>query len=177
MSEIVLGHTPHFDFNNYQIVIATPHSKEHFNEKSPASFFLQKSGWDRRSSIIYNNKKGLPWNYNAFINESNRHKKIIFMHDDVLVEDLFFDEKLDLAFYKYDIVGLAGSKTCDLNAPMPAWHLMTPRDQMVGEVTHSKDKNCWTSVFGPTDSRALILDGLFLAVNVSKLLDTDTRFD
>lgn len=177
MSEIVLGHTPHFDFNEYQIVIATPHSKEYFEEKSPASFFLQKSGWSRRSSIIYNNKKGLPWNYNAFINERNKDKKIIFIHDDVLIEDLFFEEKIALAFEKYDIVGLAGAKTCNLQSPMPAWHLMAPREQLVGEVTHSKDKNSWTTCFGPTDSRALILDGLFLAVNVSKLLETETKFD
>jgi GT2 family glycosyltransferase len=177
MNEIVLGHTPHFDFNEYQIVIATPHSKEYFWNKSPASFFLQKSGLSKIASIIYENKKGLPWNYNAFINENNKHKKIIFIHDDVLIEDIFFEEKIALAFEKYDIVGLAGAKICDLNSPMPAWHLMSPREQMVGEVAHSKDKHYWTTVFGPTDSRTLVLDGLFIAVNVAKLLETDTKFD
>lgn len=48
---------------------------------------------------------------------------------------------------------------------------------MVGEVAHSKDKMSWTTVFGPTNSRALILDGLFIAVDVNKLLETNTFFD
>ena len=58
-----------------------------------------------------------------------------------------------------------------------AWHLMCDRSELAGEVAHSKDKNHWTTIFGPTDSRVLILDGLFLAVKTAKLLDTNTKFD
>ena len=90
---------------------------------------------------------------------------------------MFWKEKLEIAFQKYDIVGLAGSKKCDLSSDIPAWHLMCDRNDLVGEVAHSKDKVNWTTIFGPTDSRALILDGLFIAVNVAKLLETNTKFD
>jgi hypothetical protein len=165
------------DIENYKIVIATPNTAEDFYKKSPAAFFLEKSGWEKRSTIVFENKLGLPALYNSFICEENINKKIIFMHDDVLIQDLFFDEKIELAFAKYDIVGLAGAKTCDLQAPMKAWHLMTSRENMVGEVGHSKDKKSWTTTFGPTDSRALIIDGLFIAVDVNKLLQTKTYFD
>jgi GT2 family glycosyltransferase len=162
--------------NNYFFVIATTKTKEDFNKTSQIALFLDKSGLNNKAKVFYENKKGLPSIYNTFITENNRYKKIIYVHDDVLIEDLFLEEKLDLAFEKFDIVGLAGTKKCDMSKPS-AWHLMSDRDQYVGEVAHSKDKMTWTTCFGPTNSRALLLDGLFLAVDVKMLLDNDVRFD
>jgi len=162
--------------SNYLFVIATQHNKHDFWEKSQIALYLDKSGNKDNAIIVYENKKGLPALYNSFINKENKNKKIIFVHDDVLIEDLFLQEKLDIAFEKYDIVGLAGSKKCDLSRP-PAWHLMSDRQYHVGEVAHSKDKISWTTCFGTTNSRALVLDGLFIAVDISKLLKTNTTFD
>jgi len=163
---------------NYKIVCATSFKdKEEFQNKSPLSISLEKMGWDAFSNILYDNKEGLPKIYNSFLTEENKHKKIIFLHHDVLIEDILLFEKLEIAFEKYDIVGLAGAKKCNIKSPMSAWHLMCDREDMIGEVAHSKDKKYWTTVFGPTDSRALILDGVFIAVDVDKLLETNTKFD
>lgn len=163
--------------NLYKIVTATPYNKEEFKTKSPLSLSLDKMGLDSQTKIFYENKEGLPKIYNSFLTEENKDFIIIFVHHDVLIEDLFFEEKLAIALEKYDIVGLAGSKKCNLNSSMTAWHLMCSKEDMLGEVTHCKDKTYWTTVFGPTDSRALILDGLFIAVKVSRLLETNTKFD
>jgi hypothetical protein len=163
---------------NYHFVVATPLSKQEFEEKSQFCLFLDKTNEIKNSTIIYNNKKGLSEIYNTFITEENRNKNIIFVHDDVLIEDLFYIEKINLAFEKYDIIGLAGSKKCKINTQTPpAWHLMSDRNDFVGEVGHSKDKICWTTVFGPTNSRALLIDGLFIGVKVDKLLDSNLKFD
>lgn len=163
--------------NNYHFVVATSKDHEEFNTKSQISLYLDKSGFrTSHSTVVFENKKGLPKLYNFFINETYKDKRLIFVHDDVLIEDLFLEEKLDIAFEKFDIVGLAGSKKCDLSKP-PAWHLMSDRNDHVGEVAHSHNKVSWTTCFGPTDSRALLLDGLFLAVRVDKLLETNTYFD
>jgi len=159
----------------YKIVVATTLNESEFNEKSAIAIFLDKAGI--KADIIFENKDGLPAVYNRFITEENRDKKIIFVHDDVIIEDIFLFDKLNLAFESFDIVGLAGAKKCDLNAQTMAWHLMSPRDQFVGEVAHSKGGINWTTVFGQTPSRALILDGVFIAVNVAKLLDSNTKFD
>ena len=163
--------------NIYELVCATPLSREEFNQKSQLGLFLDKFGWNSGINIIYENKQGLPKIYNSFLNDQNRNKKIIFIHDDVLVEDIFLLEKLEIGFEKYNIIGLAGTKKCNLNSNISAWHMMCERQDMIGEVGHSKDKVSWTTVFGPTDSRALLLDGLFIAVDVNSLLDTNTRFD
>ena len=161
-----------------KFVCATPKTKQEFKETSQLSLYLDKSGYNPYASIVYENSEGLPKIYNHFLNDpKNKDSFLIFVHDDVLIEDLFLEEKLLIAFEKYNIVGLAGSKKCNIGSQMSAWHLMSDRNDWVGEVSHSKDKKSWTTVFGPTDSRALILDGLFLAVDVSKILETQTFFD
>lgn len=165
--------------NNYYFIVATSKLEENFKSNSPISLFFDKFNFlnSINYTVVYNNKEGLPKVYNNFLNKQFKDKKIIFVHDDVMIEDLFWEEKLAIAFEKYDIVGLAGSKKCNLNSQVMAWHMMCEREDMLGEVAHSKDKKSWTTIFGPTDSRALILDGLFIAVDVNKLLETNTRFD
>jgi hypothetical protein len=162
---------------DYKIISATQKNQTQFYDECQLALSIDKLNIRNKCNIVYENKEGLPKVYNSFINNENKNKYLIFVHDDVLIEDLFFEEKISLAFQKYDIIGLAGAKKCVLNSKMPAWHLMCKREDMVGEVSHSKDKNCWTSVFGPTDSRSLVIDGLFIGVNVDKCLATNTFFD
>jgi len=162
--------------SNYHFVIATQFNDKDFWEKSQIAIFLEKAGYTNNCTVFFENKEGLPKVYNQFFTEQNKLKKIIFVHDDVLIEDLFWEEKLNIAFEKYDIVGLAGSKKCDLTRP-PAWHLMSDRQDQVGEVGHSHQKNVWTTVFGKSESRALVLDGLFIALNMERVVQTLLRFD
>jgi len=162
--------------NTYHFAVATQYNQEDFWKKSQIGIFLEKEGLKNHSTVFYQNKEGLTSIYNNFISDIYRNKHLIFVHDDVLIEDLFWREKLDVAFEKYDIVGLAGAKKIDLSKP-PAWHLMSDRQDHVGEVAHCRDKKVWTTVFGPTESRVLVMDGLFIAVDINKLLDNNVKFD
>lgn len=162
---------------NYKIICATQKTKEQFFENSQLALSIDKLNIAHKSVIVYENKIGLSKLYNSYLTNDYKDQYIIFVHDDVLIEDLFFEEKISLAFEKYDIIGLAGSKKCNLSSHISAWHMMCDRKDMVGEVSHSKDKKYWTTVFGDTDSRALIIDGLFMGVNVNRLLETNTKFD
>jgi len=162
--------------SNYHFVVATKFNSNDFWEKSQIAIFLEKAGLKQQCTILFENKEGLSKVYNKFLTSENKIKRIIFVHDDVFIEDLFWEEKLNIAFEKYDIVGLAGSKKCDLSRT-PAWHLMSDKQDYVGEVGHSFEGKVWTTVFGASDSRALVMDGLFLAVNVEKLLKVNLKFD
>lgn len=126
--------------------------------------------------IIKDNKKGLSVVYNEFLNNNEFINNILlFVHDDVELNDPFLVEKLNNS--PYIVTGLAGSKSCDLSSPKMAWHLCAKKDDMIGEVCHKKDDFVWTTVFGPSKSRALIIDGLFISINVSELLKTNCRFN
>lgn len=125
--------------------------------------------------IVKENKEGLSKVYNKHLKNSKyKNNILLFVHDDVELEDLFLVEKLNQS--PYIVTGLAGCKQIDLTQP-PAWHLMSKREDQLGEVAHIHQGNVWTSVFGPTKSRALLIDGLFIAVDVQRALEKEIEFD
>lgn len=139
------------------------------------SFF---EGDDIYSIIALQNKEQIGKQYNKFIDMAVQEKYdcVILMHDDVSVEDRFLEEKIATAFKEYDIVGLAGAKNIQIKEPA-LWHLMSNMEAWTGAVAHPEGATQIKSTFfGPTPARALVLDGLFLAIKVSSITD-DIRFD
>jgi hypothetical protein len=127
--------------------------------------------------IFKDNKRGLSECYNEVLNTTSYSDKIaLFVHDDVELEDIFLYEKL--ANSPYSVTGLAGAKSFNKQSSKLAWHLSSPREDYVGEVAHkSKDGSIWTTVFGNTNSRALVLDGLFIACNIANVKEKGLEFD
>jgi len=127
--------------------------------------------------IFKDNKRGLSECYNEVLNTASYSKQIaLFVHDDVELEDIFLYEKLTNS--PYPITGLAGAKSFNKQSPKLAWHLSAPREDHVGEVAHKDNQGTvWTSSFGKTHSRALVLDGLFFACDISKLNECGLQFD
>jgi hypothetical protein len=142
------------------------------------SFKKQYEGNSNIEPFIFkDNKRGLSECYNEILKDPKHiDKTVLFVHDDVILEDLFLYEKL--IHSPYSITGLAGTKTFNKKADKMAWHLSSnSREDYVGEVAHIKDNQVWTTVFGPTQSRALIVDGLFIACKVKHLVEKDLYFD
>lgn len=135
--------------------------------------------------IHYENKEGLSVLYNRYITEENRDKIVVFVHDDVIIEDLFVDKKLVEAHKHFDVVGLAGTNKIDFNMPSPfLWHLVSDSDRLKnrqcqrGYVAHpTKDGKIAQTAFGVTPDKVMIVDGLFISCRVSALLDKQVFFD
>lgn len=127
--------------------------------------------------IFKDNQRGLSECYNEILkNPEHKDKTCLFVHDDVVLEDLFLYEKLISS--PYSITGLAGAKTFNKSSDKLAWHLAANRSTYVGEVCHvTKEKGVWTTCFGPTNSRALTIDGLFISCKVKDLIEKDLYFD
>jgi hypothetical protein len=127
--------------------------------------------------VFKDNKRGLSECYNEIINDEQHHNKtVLFVHDDVVLEDMFLYEKL--IHSPYSITGLAGSKTFNKASDKLAWHMCAPKEDFVGEVAHvTKENGVWTTKFGPTNSRALVLDGLFLSCKIPDLKQKELSFD
>ena len=126
--------------------------------------------------LFKDNKRGLSACYNEILTDKKYENDIVlFVHDDVVLEDLFLYEKLTNS--PYSITGLAGAKSFNKLVDKLAWHLAAQPHTYVGEVAHYKDKQVWTTVFGPTNSRALILDGLFISCKVKELQEKELTFD
>lgn len=135
--------------------------------------------------IVKDNKAGLPEVYNRYLTEKNKDKIVLFVHDDLEIHDLNLVEKLNES--PWDITGLAGAGTYEFK-DKNLWHVCSKRESQSGSVAHPL---CWqegnqlkvdpsrqiTTTFGPWPQRCLVLDGLFMAVNVEKALEAKWSFD
>lgn len=132
--------------------------------------------------INANNKTGLSKAYNRQLTAENliKHDIVLFVHDDVFIDDLKLKGKLYTAMnqMKYDIVGLAGSSKIKIKKPC-LWHIMSQREDMSGSVSHPINESSQLGVtsFGPWPSRCLVIDGLFMAVNLKNILQAGWRFN
>lgn len=135
--------------------------------------------------FVTSNKTGLPKIYNKFLTKkiAEKHDIVVFCHDDLYIDDLKLRGKLYKLIYadKYDIVGLAGASTCKIEHDKPTlWHLMSDRDSWSGTVHHPRgtDTNqVMSTTFGPVPARCLVLDGVFLAVNVHRAREVKWKFN
>lgn len=131
--------------------------------------------------IKIKNKDPLPVCYNRFIDDNPDADWIVFIHDDVSVDDEEIYNVLTLAFEEYDVVGLAGCKNPRIQHPA-LWHIMAGgmgSGNLYGKVWHySPDmQHRGPTEFGPTPERVAMIDGLFIAINREKVDEKQVRFD
>jgi hypothetical protein len=128
------------------------------------------------------NKEGLSKKYNEILNEyRNDYKFIVFVHDDVYVDDLAVNEKLEKAHQDFDIVGLAGGVNPKIQK-LALWHLMCGGfngNNLRGAVAHPCNDHgqIFMTSFGPTPARVAILDGLFMSINTKRVKQVDWKFN
>lgn len=132
--------------------------------------------------MTWDNSEGMPTVYNRKLEEyrNSSAEFLVFVHDDVYIDDLKLYEKLSLSKNKlnYDIVGLAGGLNPRLT-DLALWHIMTEKNQQRGEVAHpaGNQGQTMTTAFGPTPSRVAIADGLFLAAHLPSINKTKWKFN
>jgi len=155
-------------------------SSDHFQTSAYKSLSRLKD----KITIFYdaNNKEGLSKKYNEIINHyKNDFDNIVFIHDDVYVDDTSVCEKLERAHKDFDIVGLAGGVNPKVQK-LALWHLMCggfAGGNLRGAVAHPYNENgqIFMTSFGPTPARVAVLDGLFLSVNLKSIKNTDWKFN
>lgn len=136
---------------------------------------------DFKLVINANNRDSLPIAYNKQLTSENliNHDIVLFIHDDVYIDDVKLQGKLYTAIneLKFDIVGLAGASSIKISEPA-LWHKMSTPADWSGAVSHPvKEKQLMVTSFGPWPKRCLVLDGLFLAVNLRRVLEVGWMFN
>lgn len=140
--------------------------------------------------FVTNNKYPLAKVYNRhLLNPENRGCNLVFIHSDAVISDFLFLEKLERGLEEFDIVGVAGCiPPYDLSRSggLCTWHnmglpenrygsILTYKQKGFGEKYNENDETYQTQ-FGPAHKRALLIDGVFIGVNVDKCWSL-TRFD
>ena len=170
-----------------RVVCATKFSSSEFLSSTQTGRSLQSfsSTAPVQIEIADNNSRGLPSVYNQAIDAAKSDPAIlVFIHDDILITDFFWTERVKSGLENFDIVGLVGSR---IRRPFqPTWmHEFIPPAQFVkgdqlywsGAVAHGEELFAPISNFGPTLVECKIMDGLFLAAKSATLVSAGVQFD
>ena len=121
------------------------------------------------SSVIFkpNNKDSLQKTYNKAIDFAMQEnvQNLVLVHDDVILEN-YSEEKLNLLFKKYDLIGCAGTTKVNLTKPA-LWHLMgggLGSPDLHGAVAHGTKDEKHMTPFGSYPHRVVLIDGVFMAI-------------
>jgi hypothetical protein len=131
--------------------------------------------------FVQNNTEGLSLCYNKFLDKHrNKFDYVVFVHDDVYIDDYNVVDKITKAHTNFDIVGIAGGVNAKVIKPA-LWHLMCGgigSGNLRGAVAHfTNNEQIIMTTFGPIPSRVAVLDGLFISVNVKKAKSVGWKFN
>lgn len=133
--------------------------------------------------VFDNNTTGLPTLYNAAIEQAASSPAVlVFVHDDVSINDFFWMERIHEALEQFDVVGLAGNVR---RVPrQPSWAFPTEAlkwddaANLSGSVGHGIGFPCDSVArFGPSGLECKLLDGLMLVADSERLIERGVRFD
>lgn len=166
-----------------EIISATRLTEKEFWETSALGLSLQRLKNDKTilPRITFTNKKGLPQIYNEGIEKADIENMLVFIHDDVWIDDYFFSQRIQDGLHQFDIIGVAGNVR---HLPQqPAWAFVDQKftwDEKInlsGAVAHGKYPFGALSYFGDTPKACALLDGVFLATHKKTLVDARIKFD
>lgn len=171
-----------------EVISATRSTESEFWQNSALGISIKRLAQDDqrlRARVTYENRTGLPELFNACINGDDNHDILVFIHDDVWIDDYFFVDRVISGLDTFDVIGVAGNKRS--NANQPGWAFIDDqftwdaKEHLSGRVAHGPYPFGPVSVFGPTPEECELLDGLFLSVRRATLkthgLAFDTRFN
>jgi GT2 family glycosyltransferase len=163
-----------------EIVSATRLSESEF-PASPLGISLARVQKDPRIKprIAFENSAGLPEVYNRRIEATEPAEILVFVHDDVWIEDFYFSDRVIAALKDFDAVGLAGNRR---RTPGQRFWTRSIEDRkadpfLAGAIAHGDAPMGKVGFFGPIIAEVELLDGVFLAARKSQLRKHGVRFD
>ena len=134
------------------------------------------------SRVTTENTTGLPTLYNRAIDTDNEHDILVFLHDDVFIDDYFIGQRIVEGLKNFDVIGLAGTRR-----RLPGQQIWASIDEdlqvfdmkyLSGMLAHLVQGDQFVmSLYGSTPAPCELLDGVFLAARKSKLRAAGVRFD
>jgi hypothetical protein len=166
-----------------EIVSATRLSQEQFWNRSALGQSLRRIAFDPRVrvSIAFNNMRGLPEIYNARLRARDAAEIVVFIHDDVWIDDFFFCDRIADALSVFDVVGVAGNKR--LPPSHVAWCFLDlnltwdDKHHLSGCIAQGANPFGQVSYFGASSQPCELLDGVMMALRRERLRETNVLFD
>jgi len=166
-----------------EFVSATPKRQHEFETITPLGISLpslQAFGMRISFQIFYENSEALAICYNQRIEQSSADY-LVFVHDDVWLDDYHTPTRVNEALKCYDVAGVAGNM--QRAKLQPSWAFLDTKgtwdneNNLSAAVAHGWHPfgNLGRTWKSPADCK--LLDGVFLAANRKQLLSKNVRFD
>ncbi len=170
-----------------EVVSATRLSESDFWGRSALGLSLKRLAWDKRliPAIAFANQRGLPEVFNERLHARSGSEYLLFVHDDVWLDDYFLADRVIDGLGAFDVIGVAGNRR---RVPgQPAWafvgrnaegrFIWDDKEFLSGAVAHGAKPFGAISMFGKAPAECELLDGVFLAARRSILHAHGLRFD
>ena len=168
------------------IISATRLSHDDFIAEAPLGASLKRLAFDKRihARIAFENRSGLSEIYNLCIDAPQAAEILVFIHDDVWLDDYFFADRIIAGLQNFDILGIAGNRR--RRPRQPSWaftgqmndkFIWDERENLSGAVAHGIAPVGRVTNYGPMPAPCELLDGVLLAVRRDTLRSTGVRFD
>ncbi|MDD2545794.1 MAG: glycosyltransferase [Burkholderiaceae bacterium] len=166
-----------------EIVSATRLGPDAFWRESPLGQSLLRMNKDKRIKawIAFENTTGLSTLYNLRLNAAEGAEVLLFVHDDVWIDDFFIADHALEASKRYDLFGVVGNRRC---APLqPSWAFTDTAGtwdeatHLHGAIAYGQGPGSQLDVFGTSPADCQILDGVLLGVKKSALNARGVAFD
>ena len=167
-----------------QLVSATRMTEQDFWEKSALGRSLKRHmQQDKRLSVsvAYENTRGLSTIFNESIKSADDDTVLVFIHDDVWIDEEHFGDAVLAGLTQFDVIGVAGNKRRIPN--QPAWAFVDldftwdNKENLSGRVGHGEHAFGQVSDYGSVPAACELLDGVFLAAKKAALSSTQVLFD
>jgi GT2 family glycosyltransferase len=143
---------------------------------------LRRLDKDRRLTprVAFGNSDGLPEVYDRVIEAGDTGDIVVFVHDDVWLEDFYFTDRVIEGLKAFDIIGVAGNSR---RLPrQDSWARSPETGQLDlphlrGAIAHGDAPLGKVGFYGPIVGEVEMLDGVFIAARRDILLKNGIRFD
>jgi GT2 family glycosyltransferase len=165
-----------------EIITATRLSEKDFWDKSALGISLKRVAYNNNLALAaaFENQRGLSEIYNERIPAGDPNNIIVFIHDDVWIDDCFFAERIIEGLKSYDVLGIAGSQR---TVPFqPGWgytdkNFTMDTGNLSGLIAHGEQALGQICFFGAVPADCELLDGVFLAARKDVLINNKVLFD
>lgn len=164
-----------------EVVAATRQDEAGFRETA-LGHSLRRLG-DRRilARIAFSNHRPLGDVYNEALDRAGSDDIVVFIHDDVWIDDYYFTERIASGLSQFDVIGVTGNT--HRKPGQLAWsfvsHPQVSEDAryMSGRIAQADHPCGQVLYFGPSPAQCELLDGVLLASRRSTLAARGVRFD
>jgi GT2 family glycosyltransferase len=165
------------------IVSATRLSEDEFWGGSALGLSLGRLMLETRLNAcpVYDNQRGLPEIYNERLASPDCAEYVVFVHDDVWIDDYFLANRVLEGLERFDVLGVAGNRK--RRDRQPAWGFVDPSftwdepANLSGWLAHGRQPFGPISAWGPVPAECELLDGVFFAAKRDTLRAREVSFD